>query len=141
MTDTENDLTPGDLIRQDMAAKGWTQRDLAAVLGVDFSILSRVVTGRLRVTPQRAYALAQATGRNVMEYCEAQNRLDVAKAETGKLKARRKYHTDDTAPIRKAIWAELESALYRWRDQGGDFEDLQNAARVIVIGENAPQGY
>ena len=53
---------PGDFIREELEARGWTQGDLARVLGRPLQSVNQIVNGRKRITEQTAVELAAAFG-------------------------------------------------------------------------------
>ena len=64
--------SPSELIAEDLENLGYTQRQLANEMGVDFSIVSRLVNGRLGISVERARQLSHVTGRDGWEYVKAQ---------------------------------------------------------------------
>ena len=53
---------PGDFIREELQARGWTQSDLAYILGRPLNRVNEIINGKRAVTPQTAKALASAFG-------------------------------------------------------------------------------
>jgi HTH-type transcriptional regulator/antitoxin HigA len=53
---------PGDFIREELEARGWTQADLAAILGRPPQFVSMIVNGKKEITPRTALELASAFG-------------------------------------------------------------------------------
>ncbi|MDI9349462.1 MAG: HigA family addiction module antitoxin [Candidatus Symbiobacter sp.] len=53
---------PGELIREELAASNWTQRDLAFVLGVKESNVTQILNGKRGITTDTALALSGAFG-------------------------------------------------------------------------------
>lgn len=53
---------PGDFVREELDARGWTQSDLAEILGRPQKTISQIVSGRKAVTPETAKGLAEAFG-------------------------------------------------------------------------------
>jgi HTH-type transcriptional regulator/antitoxin HigA len=53
---------PGAFLREELAARGWTQRDLAEVLGRPFQAVNAIVNGRKEITPRTARELEAAFG-------------------------------------------------------------------------------
>jgi HTH-type transcriptional regulator/antitoxin HigA len=53
---------PGDVIREELEARGWTQSDLAAILGRPFQTVNAICNGRKAITPQTARELEAALG-------------------------------------------------------------------------------
>ena len=55
-------LPPGEFIREEMTARGWTQKDLAAVLGRPLQAVNEIINGKKRITAQTAKELGAAFG-------------------------------------------------------------------------------
>lgn len=55
-------VAPGRIIKQEMEARGWSQKDLAAILGRPEQMVSEIVNGVKQITPETALELAQAFG-------------------------------------------------------------------------------
>ena len=53
---------PGEYIRDEIEARGWTQRDLAGVLGRSEPKVSELINGKRAITSQAARELAAAFG-------------------------------------------------------------------------------
>lgn len=54
--------SPGDYIRDEMKVKGWTQEDLARVLGRPLPTINRILNGKHAILPEMAIALGEAFG-------------------------------------------------------------------------------
>ena len=52
----------GHILRRELAARGWKQRDLAAVMGRPAQALNEIIRGRKRITPETACELSAALG-------------------------------------------------------------------------------
>ena len=55
-------FSPGDFIRDELKARGWTQEDLANILGRPLPAVSEIIQGKRGVTPLTARELAEAFG-------------------------------------------------------------------------------
>lgn len=53
-------IPPGKYIREEMKAKGWTQDDLARVLGRPLPTINRILNGKHAILPEMAVALGKA---------------------------------------------------------------------------------
>lgn len=53
---------PGDFLREEMEARGWSQRDLARILGRPLQAVNEIVNGRKRITAETAKELGLALG-------------------------------------------------------------------------------
>jgi HTH-type transcriptional regulator/antitoxin HigA len=55
---------PGEFVREELEARGWTQGDLAQIMGRPVRLVSELITGKKQITPETARGLAQAFGDN-----------------------------------------------------------------------------
>lgn len=53
---------PGEFIRDELEERGWTQSDLAKIMGRPLPVLNLIISGRKSVTPETAIGLASAFG-------------------------------------------------------------------------------
>ncbi len=53
---------PGDMIREELEARGWTQGDLAEILGRPLQLVNEIVGGNRAITPETARGLGEAFG-------------------------------------------------------------------------------
>ena len=53
---------PGEFVREELEARGWTQRDLARIIGRPLQAVNEVINGRKRITAETAKELALAFG-------------------------------------------------------------------------------
>src|SRR4030066_1482101 len=73
---------PGDLIKEELEMRGWTQDDLAEILGRTTSAVNEVITGKRGITVDTAKALGEAfgTGAEFWLNMESSYRLSLEKA-------------------------------------------------------------
>jgi len=55
---------PGEFIREELEARGWTQGDLAQIMGRPLRLVNELVAGKKQITPETARGLAKALGDN-----------------------------------------------------------------------------
>lgn len=53
---------PGDFIREELEARGWTQGDLAQIMGRPLRLVNELVAGKKQITPETARGLSKAFG-------------------------------------------------------------------------------
>jgi HTH-type transcriptional regulator/antitoxin HigA len=53
---------PGDRLKEELDARGWTQADLADILGRPPRLISEIITAKRAITPETARGLGQALG-------------------------------------------------------------------------------
>lgn len=83
--------TPGQLISAALAEKGWNQRVLAIVLGVDETGVNRLVADKRPVTAELAVMLEELLGIPADALLEVQKSYDLAKARITVMPDRRRY--------------------------------------------------
>ena len=74
-------FSPGVFIREELEARGWTQRDLAAVLGRPLQLVNELVNGKKRLTAERAKQLAAAFGTSPELWLNLENAYRLATSE------------------------------------------------------------
>jgi HTH-type transcriptional regulator/antitoxin HigA len=53
---------PGQFIRDELEARGWSQRDLAKIIGRPLQAVNEIINGRKRITAETSLALSAAFG-------------------------------------------------------------------------------
>lgn len=55
-------FSPGEFIRDELEARGWTQADLAQIMGRPLRLVNELIAGKKQITPDTARGLSQAFG-------------------------------------------------------------------------------
>ncbi len=71
---------PGELIRRDIRAAKWTVTECAKHLGVARNTLSRLLNGRMGISPEMALALERLGWSNADHWMRLQAAYDLAQA-------------------------------------------------------------
>ena len=76
-------VLPGRILKQELEAPGWTQRDLAAILGRPEQAISEIITGSKQITPETSVELGQAFGTSpeFWHNLETNYRLELARTQ------------------------------------------------------------
>ena len=53
---------PGDFIKEELEARGWSQTDLAEIIGRNTGTVSQIISGKQPINPRIAHALGAAFG-------------------------------------------------------------------------------
>jgi HTH-type transcriptional regulator/antitoxin HigA len=98
-------VSPGRIIRKELEARGWSQVDLARILGRPEQTVSEIVQGRKKITPETAIGLAQAFGTSAEMWLglEARYRLAEARKGTQYDDVRRRSALYSALPLREII--------------------------------------
>ncbi len=79
-------FAPGEIINMELEARGWTQADLAEILGKSLSNVNQILTAKVGISPETAKGLAEAFPPTTAVFwlnLDAQYRLRDAHAEPG----------------------------------------------------------
>lgn len=118
---------PGRILLRELEARGWSQRDLAAIIGRPYQAINQIVRGSKRITPETARELAQAFGTSpeLWMNLEVNYRLQLAKQEDKEREIARRSHLYSQAPV-----AEL---IRRGQIEGSDnIDDLEEQVRAYL---------
>lgn len=80
VTDSETPKTPGQLIRSLLEERGWTQRVLAVVLGIEEPIVSKLVSDTRVMDAEMALQLGEVFGIAPERFLDLQKSNELAKA-------------------------------------------------------------
>jgi HTH-type transcriptional regulator/antitoxin HigA len=106
---------PGDFIRDELDARGWTQGDLAQIMGRPTQLVNEIVAGKKQITPETAIGLAKAFGDDDAIYwlnLESAYRLSQAKpADEAVSRRANLYSKFPVREITKRNWIEPSDNL------------------------------
>lgn len=93
--------SPGEYIRQELKSRGWTQNDLAQILGRPLPTVNEIIQGKRAVMPEMAIALGGAfdTNPELWMHREAAYRLSLADNDASGVRSRARLH--QIAPIKE----------------------------------------
>jgi len=96
---------PGRIIRRELDARGWTQKDLAEIMERPAQAVSQIVRGHKQITPETALQLAAAFGTSPELWInlEANYRLYQARKEDDNAEIARKSRLYSLAPVPELI--------------------------------------
>lgn len=70
---------PGEFIREELEERGWSQQDLASIIGKSTNLVSQIVNGKRAVTPETAVTLGAAFGTDAELWLNLQNAFDLSR--------------------------------------------------------------
>jgi HTH-type transcriptional regulator/antitoxin HigA len=112
--------TPGRILSRELEARGWTQKDLAEIIGRPPQTINEIIRGSKQITPETAIELSQALGTSPEFWTnlEAKYRLHRAKKEKDEQDIARKSRLYTIAPISELI-------KYQWIKTTESLDDLE----------------
>jgi HTH-type transcriptional regulator/antitoxin HigA len=113
MSDTYVVPTPGSFIREELEARGWSQRDLAFVLGCTEQAVNPILSGKRGISPDMAKALGDAFDVAPEFFLNLQKTYDLQRAKVPDPDVSKRAKLQDRYPVREMIkrgWLDETSA-------------------------------
>lgn len=109
-------VPPGQIIERELNARGWTQKDLAEIMGRPPQAINEIVRARKRITPETAYQLAEAFGTSPELWInlEARYRLHLAGEEREDARIAQKSRIYGRVPMSELLrrsWIEAVESI------------------------------
>mgnify|MGYP004596117447 CR=1 FL=1 len=67
---------PGELLGNELEARGLTQRKFADTIGISYSVLNKVIKGKRPITPELAFKIEAAMGTKAYIWVELQTQYN-----------------------------------------------------------------
>lgn len=94
---------PGEFLREELEARGWTQSEFASILGRPVPTVNLILSGKKAITPDTAKEIAEALGTSADLWLNLQTAYDLAQAEgpMGAVSQRAKMY--ELAPVKEMV--------------------------------------
>ncbi|GIL03235.1 MAG: transcriptional regulator [Alphaproteobacteria bacterium] len=141
---------PGEFIREELEARGWSQRDLAYILGVHEQAVNLLVSGKRGVSPEMAKALGDAFDVSADYFANLQKAYEMAHAREPDPAIAKRSLLQGAYPIREMIkrnWLEdtdiglLQVQIMRFfgKNDLSDVPHLAHAAKKADYSKTTPE--
>ncbi len=110
---------PGEFIREELEARGWTQRDLAEILGRPIQAVNEILSGKKVITPETAKELAAAFGTSPELFLNLENAYRLSQTKNASEKVQRRAQLYEKIPVAEAI-------RYKWLPKTRDLQKLED---------------
>jgi HTH-type transcriptional regulator/antitoxin HigA len=119
-------IPPGTTIREEIAARGWAQEDLARIMGRPVQAISEILSAKKQITPETALGLAAAFGTSAEMWLnlEAKYRLRLARERGVDDAVERRSRIYSLVPIKELVrrgWIEEGESVDELEDRVEDF--------------------
>jgi len=126
---------PGEIIREELEARGWTQEDLSDILGRPLKLVSDVILGKRAITPETAKGLGDAFDIDPQFFLNLESMYQLWRVEKGREPGKevsRRAHLYGKVPIRELL-------RRHWMERSGNIEVLEQRVldfyRIKNIGD------
>lgn len=120
---------PGDIIKEELEARGWTQTDLAEIIGKSARLVNEVIMGKRAVTPDTARTLADAFGTSAQFWMNLESAYQLSKLKTDASPVARRAKLYSLFPVKEMIrrgWIATSESLDVMEAQFCNFFGLEN---------------
>jgi len=103
---------PGELIKEELEARGWTQDDLAEILGRNTCSVNEIITGKRGISVESAKGLSEAFGTSAQFWLNLESAYRLSLEKTRPEAIARKAMLYSIAPVRAMIkrnWIEAST--------------------------------
>ena len=109
-------VSPGRILQRELAARGWTQKDLAEITKRPAQTINEIIKGTKQITPETARELSAALGTTAEFWInlETNYRLNLAKKKQKESEIERRSRLYTLAPISELIkrqWIESTESI------------------------------
>jgi HTH-type transcriptional regulator / antitoxin HigA len=108
---------PGDFLKEEMEARGWTQVELAEVMGRPTKVVNEIVAGKKAVTPETAIQLADALGTSPELWMNLETTYQLSKVQARSGVVSKRAALYKRFPVREMLKRE-------WVEATDDVEEL-----------------
>ncbi len=105
---------PGEFLRDELEARGWSQTELAEIIGRPVRLINELIAGKKAITPETAIQLGDSlgTGPELWMNLESQYQLSKVRSTDGLIARRAKLY--ERFPVREMIkrgWIEASKSI------------------------------
>lgn len=127
---------PGEYIREELETRGWSQLDLAEILGRPPQAVNEIISGKRAITPDTAHALADAFGTSAQLWMNLDTAYQLARLPGRDNSISRKAKLYEIAPLKdmqKRGWIERSSNIAVLESQVLDFYGIASLDQPIYL--------
>jgi HTH-type transcriptional regulator/antitoxin HigA len=92
---------PGDFLREEIEARGWTQTDLAEILGRPPRVVNEIIAGKRAITPETAKGLGEALGTGAHFWMNLESAWQLSKVRVNDSDVAKRALLYEKAPVKE----------------------------------------
>jgi HTH-type transcriptional regulator/antitoxin HigA len=136
---------PGEFIKEELEARGWSQVDLAEIIGRQPNVVNEIVMGKRSITPETAKALGEAFGTTAQFWMNLESAYQLWKTKEKDVDnaIARRARLYQLAPIKELIrrhWIEPSENVEVLERRVMDFFEIESLDSPIRIRHAARRG-
>lgn len=118
---------PGEILREELEARNWTQGDLADILGRPLTRVNEIICGKRAITPETAKGLAAALGTSAELWLNLESAYQLSQVKTADSAVERRARLHALAPVKemmKRYWIEPSNNIEVFERRVCDFLNI-----------------
>lgn len=107
-------FAPGEFLKEELDARGWSQIELAEVLSRPPRLISEIIAGKRAITPETAKGLSAAFGQSAQYWMNLETAYQLSKARIEEREVKERARLYSTFPVKEMIkrgWVEASENL------------------------------
>jgi HTH-type transcriptional regulator/antitoxin HigA len=125
---------PGEFLKEELEARGWTQADLAEILGRPPRLVSEIIGGKRAISPETAKGLGHAFGTGAQFWMNLESAYQLAHVQDQDDVVARRARLYSKAPVKEMVkrhWIEPSTSVDVLEKQIVDFFELKSLDEKI----------
>lgn len=115
---------PGEFIKDELDARGWTQADLAEILGRPVQAVNEIIAAKKAVTPETAQGLGDAFGTGAQFWLNVENTFRLSSVSRHDDSVARRAKLFEKGPIREMV-------RRNWIKDSDDLSELEDSVTTF----------
>ena len=107
-------FAPGEFLAEELEARGWSQVELAEILGRPPRLVSEIIAGKRAITPETAIGLAAAFGSSPQFWMNLETSYQLSKAAIAESAVSRRARLYEKFPVKELVkrgWIEFSENI------------------------------
>jgi HTH-type transcriptional regulator/antitoxin HigA len=122
-------FAPGEFIKEELEARGWTQDDLAEIMGRPVRLINEIIAAKRGITPETANGLGDAFATGAQFWMNLESAYRLSRVRTPDNPVQRRAAIYGKAPIRHMI-------KRFWIESSDNIDVLESRLRSFFITDN-----
>lgn len=131
---------PGEFILEELEERGWSQVELADILGRAPNVINELISGKRAITPETAKALGEAFGSSAQYWMNLESAYQLWKIRTNDVEISRRARLYEIAPIKELVrrnWVEPSGNLSVLEKRVARFFEIETVDDQIEVFKHA----
>ncbi|GHA76590.1 HigA family addiction module antitoxin [Cognatilysobacter bugurensis] len=96
-------FAPGEFLKEELEARGWSQTELAEIMGRPVRLINELIAGKKGITPETAVQLGDALGTGAELWMNLESQYQLSKVAAGDGQVARRAELYSKFPVREMV--------------------------------------